>query len=218
VPAEPLIITAAGSIESVDPGPVLVGDPDGFDTVTGHYFFPNTTADQLRELYPIGDTSATLPDFTLGTNMVCFGASDIKELPGRYCTAAITFRGLLNTDGTRAAQYEETSSVREKTYASLAGIPGVSGSPPARILEQQGGLSVRLISFKKPLRPTTSANGQLPTGIITTIPAQFDIANVPKTYCYPNGWICYNWQSKQVLPGIWFVTADYKYEDNYTYA
>lgn len=218
MPAEPLIITAAGSIESVDPGIVIVGDPDGFDTVTGHFFFPNTTPDDLKTLYPISSTTSTMPGVSLGTSMVCSGPSDIKELPGRYCTAAITFRGLLNLNGTRAAQADETSSVREKVFTSLAGVPGTSGSVPVRILEQQGGMSVRLISLTKPQRPATTSSGILPPGITTTAPTQFEMSFVAKTYCYPNGWICYNWQSKQVLPGIWFVTADYKYEPTYTYA
>lgn len=218
MPSEPVIVTAAGSIESIDPGIVIAGDPEGFDTVTGHYFFPNTTADDLQNLYPISSTSSTIPGVNLGNSMVCFGPSDIKELPGRYCTAAITFRGLLNVTGTRLAQGEETSSIREKAYTTLAGIPGVIGSVPARILEQQGGIAIRLITFTKPLRPVTNANGQLPLGVTSTVPSQFEMSFVDKIYCYPNGWMCYNWTSKQVLPGIWFVTADYKYEPDFTYA
>ena len=216
--AEPLIIWASGSIEKTDPGIVVVGDPDGFDTVTGHYLFPNKTPEQLQTDYPIGSITATLPGFTTTGTMVCFGSSDIKALPGTYCTAAITFRGLLNTDGNRALQVDETSSVREKTYATLTGVPGAPANSQARLLEQQGGLSVREIKFTKPARPSTTPS-TTPLGLGTpSTPSQFTIANVPKIYCYPNGWICYNWQSKQVLPGIWFVTSDWKYEPDFTYA
>lgn len=217
--AEPLIIWASGSIEHTDPGIVVVGDPDGFDTVTGHYLFPNKTPEQLQTDYPIGSLTPTLPGFTKTGTMVCFGSSDIKALPGTYCTAAITFRGLLNTDGLRAIQVDETSSIREKNYDSLSGAPNAPANSKVRLLEQQGGLSVREITFTQPERPSTTPSTTGPTkfGNLTK-PTQYSISGVPKIYCYPNGWVCYNWQSKQVLPGIWFVTSDWKYEADFTYA
>lgn len=217
--ANPVIVTASGSIEKVDPGIIVIGDPDGFDTVTGHYYFPSATADSLKATYPVSSTSATIPGVTLGSNMICFGPADIKELPGGHCTAAITFRGLLNATGTRTAQGDETASVREKEYDSITGLPGTTGAVRARILEQQGGMSIRLITFNKPSRPTTNTgSGLLPGGITSSTPSQFTINNAYKIYCFPSGWICYNWSSKQVLPGIWFVTADYKYEAPFSYA
>jgi hypothetical protein len=197
----------------ISPGVVSTLDASGFDTVTARYITQGTAA-AITQANPPG-SAQTLP-FGITVNgtakMVFMGVSDTADLPGNCCEYTMTWRGLLITLTGRDDQVTETRSVRERNFDAITGIkPG--GAVKARIMELQAGISVRSIEITKPTPPSVAASGG--TNQLHGISAptnQYKVTGAPLTYVYPHGWVCYAWQSEQVLPGIWFVTAEYKYE------
>ena len=211
--AHTIMLKKPGGEVLMSPGIVSSLDSSGFDTVTARYI-SQTTADAV--------TKANLPGAAVncpvvGGKMIFMGVSDTADLPGGCCEYTKTWRGLLVTIPGRDEQVSETRSVRERLFDSITGIPGAPALSRGRLLELQAGATVRTIHTTKPSAPALTGAAQAPSTTITGNPGRgYQVINAAKTYCYPNGWICYAWQSEQPMPGIWFVTAEYKYEQDST--
>lgn len=207
-----IILKKPGQATLMSPGIVTLMDASGFDTVTARYI-SQTTADAVsRANLPGGPTQCPVQ----GGTMIFMGVSDSADLPGGCAEYTLTWRGLLNTLPGRNEQVTETRSVRERLFDSITGIPGAPASSRGRLLELQAGASVRSIHTTKPTPPILAASNQPPPGLQTNPSRTYQVIGAAKTYCYPDGWICYAWQSEQPLPGIWFVTAEYKFEQEST--
>lgn len=191
----------------ISPGIVSTLDASGFDTVTARYI-EQTTANEVTKKYAPGK-SEDCP--VTGGTMILMGATDTADLPGNCCEFTVTWRGLLTPLPGRTKQITENRSVRETVYNSITGIPNTSSAVKARLLELQAGASVREIVTKEPDPPTLTTDNQ-PTELPRNPSRTYTIFNGSKTYCYPFGWICMSWQSEQPIPGIWFVTSEWKYE------
>lgn len=212
--AHVIILKKPAQATLMSPGIVTISDASGFDTVTARYI-SQTTADAVSRANLPGSTSAQCP--VQGGTMIFMGVSDTADLPGGCCEYTMTWRGLLNVLPGRNEQVTETRSVRERLYPDgISGIPGVAGTVNARLLELQAGASIRSIYTTKPQPPALAAANQAPGGLPANPGRGYQVINAAKTYCYPDGWICYSWQSEQPLPGIWFVTAEYKFEQSST--
>jgi hypothetical protein len=209
-----IVLKKPGGDQLISPGVVSTLDASGFDVVTARYI-SQTTAIAITQAKLPGSTQALPIGITVNGNakMVFMGVSETADLPGNCCEYTMTWRGLLVTLTGRDEQVTETRSVRERNFDAITGIkPGPTGVK-ARIMELQAGISVRSIATIKPPAPSISASAG--TGQLHGVNAptnQYKVTNAPVTYIYPHGWVCYAWQSEQVLPGIWFVTAEYKYE------
>lgn len=209
------IITKDGGNHLVDPGIVVSGDAGGFDSVTAHYYFgagkPTT--------YVIGAKGLPLPnasDFALGSNMICMGLGEVRQLPDGPVIASVNFRGLLNATGRITSS--QTAGVREREYAAIILSPGTA-AVRARLIEQERGVNIKAITFVKPQVPTAAlAVSSLPFSVSGTAPTQYVVSNAPKIYSVPYGWICYDWNEDEVLPGVWFVNCVFKYHHAFTYA
>lgn len=209
-----IVIYKSGAKEEVSPGQVVtLGEGPTFDTVTERWYF----GAGITSEYKAGGTA--LPSGLTGGKWICLGSSDVEKLPGGPVIATITWRGIMKADGSGISSSTETWSTRETTYDAMTNIPGApSPSTPrqARLIDIIPGYSVRSIHTARQSRP----NLQNSTGKITgpqgapQINTQDQIAvfGSAETYCYPWGWIPTSWQQEEVLPGIFFVSADYKYE------
>lgn len=207
-----IILKKPGSREAMSPGIVSIIDASGFDTVTAR-FIEQTTAAAVTLKYKPGGSSGDLDCPIKNGNMVLMGVSDTADLPGNCCEYTVTWRGLLTTLPERNTQVTETRSVRERLFDKISGIPSVAGEVKCRLLELQGGLTVRSIVTQEPKPPDAKeANTQSPVQGINAPSRGYKVVNAVETHCYPHGWICYSWQSEQPIPGIWFVTAEYKFE------
>lgn len=202
----------------MSPGIVSIIDASGFDTVTARYIEQITAEAVTNKYKPAvtndgGDTGCPVK----GGTMVLMGATDTADLPGGCCEYTLTWRGILMTVAGRDEKVSKTRSVRERVFDSMTGIPNSGGSPvKARILELQAGLSVRKIYTKtEPTPPALDAADQPPYN--AGAPGRgYDVIGATPTWCYPHGWICYSWQSEEPIPGIWFVSAEYKFEQQKT--
>jgi hypothetical protein len=209
-----IILKKPGGKQLMSPGIVSIMDATGFDTVTARYIEQTTAAAVTKANVPGKGPTCPITDGT----MVFMGVSDSADLPGDCCEYTLTWRGLLSALPGRDEQVTETRSVRERVFDKISNVPTTGGSvapvdSKARLLELQGGISVKKITTTKPDPPDSKeANTQSPVQGINTPSRGYDVVNAAKTYCYPHGWICYSWQSEQPIPGIWFVTAEYKYE------
>ena len=192
----------------ISPGIVTIMDGSGFDTVTARYINQGS-AESIGENNLPGN-AVTCP---VGKGkMVFMGLSDTADLPGNCCEYTKTWRGLLVTMNNRDRQVTHTRSIRERNYESITGVVG-TGAVKARIMELQTGASVRIVTTTQPSPPrTTGALDSNETIGFPTVQNQYKVTGAPLTYVYPNGWLCYSWQSEEPLPGIWFVSAEYKYE------
>jgi len=207
-----IILKKPGSQQLMSPGIVSVLDPSGFDTVTARYI-EQITANEVTKKYAPASTGTGLACPVAGGTMILMGASDTADLPGGCCEYTITWRGLLTTITGRNTQVTKTRSVRERLFDNITGIPNVTGPVKARLLELQSGMTVRQIVTVEPSPPNTSDQNQTAPVTGVTNPAKgYTVVNTVVTHCYPHGWICYSWQSEQPIPGIWFVTAEYKFE------
>lgn len=216
MPNNIVVIHKSANKEEVSPGQVLtLGEGPTFDTVTERWYFgAGITAD-----YKAGGPG--VPAGLSGGKWICMGPSDVEKLPGGPIVATITWRGLIKTDAGSNLTTTDTWSTRETTYNSIAGIPGspsLGTGYRARLIDIVPGFSLRGIYVGKQQRPNlTNAVGRLsgPAGApqITT-QDQITVfgSATQKTYCYPWGWIPSSWQQEEVLPGIFFVSADYKFE------
>ena len=228
-----IVYHVGGNIHSIESGWSVIGDPGGFDTVTTRVLFMGGFT-AFNAAYKTGTVITAFPTLQDGSSMafdsnggkmICFGVSDTQELPGKggakVCKGTITWKGFLNNSG-RETKSNETLSIREINYTALAGIPGSPNtalSYKCRVLEMQAGLSVRQIFVgtrpSAPDIPTAAGSGAvgLPNGVsyVGTI-QQVPVINAAVTYCYPWGWIPYSWEADEVLPDIWFVKAEYRYE------
>ena len=226
-----IVYHVGGSIHSIESGWSVIGDPGGFDTVTTRVLYMGgftafNAAYKTGEVitgFPTLQDGSTMSFDKAGGKMICFGVSDTQELPGggttKVCKGTITWKGFLNSSG-RESKVNETRSIREINYTALSSIPGAptTGNYKCRVLEMQAGLSVRSIAVgTKPTAPdiptTAAAAIVLPTGVTYQgTPAQVKVIGAAETYCYPWGWIPYSWEADEVLPDIWFVKAEYRYE------
>lgn len=208
-----IVYAQAGSLTAVQPGVSISGDAGGFDTVTCRYLQPGS-ASSISTAYPPGGATGCPVAVATGGKMLLMGVSDGEDLPGGYYIFTLTWRGLLN--GSKGGQSSASYSVRETTYSALAGVPGAPGTVKARVLDVAPGYSVRLITTTSPVPPKpVQGTGAypIPAGAPTINGQdQIDVFNSSKTYVYPFGWIPYNWSYEEPLPGIYFLTADYKYE------
>jgi hypothetical protein len=210
-----IIITKPNGPKLISPGVVSVLDASGFDTVTARYI-AQTTASLITAAKAPG-TAQVLPEgIAANTNMIFMGISDCADLPGQCCEYTMTWRGLLTAVAGRNKKISKTRSVRERLFDSITGIPNSGGAVKARILELQAGLSVRSIhTGTEPDAPAldgaaTLVDGYNPPG------RGYNVIGATPTWCYPHGWVCYSWQSEEPIPGIWFVSAEYKFEQQTT--
>jgi hypothetical protein len=199
----------------MSPGIVSIMDASGFDTVTARYI-SQITANEVTKNFAPGSTKAGTGCPVEGGKMILMGATDTADLPGNCCEYTVTWRGLLSALPGRDEQITETRSVRERLFDKITGVPNAPADSRARLLELQAGLSVRSIHLTKPPAPALTGASQSPLQGLQNPGRGYSVINAAKTYCYPNGWICYSWQSEQPIPGIWFVTAEYKYEQDST--
>lgn len=210
--AHTIILKKPGLPTLISPGVVSILDASGFDTITARYI-DQTTATAVTLAKAPGTTQNLPQGFGNAPNMIFMGVSDCADLPGNCCEYTMTWRGLLVTLAGRNTQVTETRSIRERLFDTITGIPGAPASSRGRLLEQQSGMTVRSIVTTKPDPPDTKeSNSQSPVQGINNPSKGYTVINDAKTYCYPHGWICYSWQSEQPIPGIWFVTAEYKFE------
>ena len=210
-----IILKKPGRQELISPGVVSVMDASGFDTVTARYI-EQTTASAVTLKYKPGGSGGDLDCPVKGGTMVLMGATDTADLPGNCCEYTLTWRGLLVTLAERDTKISKTRSVRERIFDSITGIPNSGGPVRARILELQAGLSIRKIYTKtEPEPPAVDSASQSPDG--KSNPGRgYTVIGATPTWCYPHGWICYSWQSEEPIPGIWFVSAEYKFEQEKT--
>jgi len=207
-----IILKKPSGRDAMSPGIVSIIDASGFDTVTARYI-EQTTAAAVTLKYKPGGSGGDLDCPVKGGTMVLMGATDTADLPGNCCEYTVTWRGLLTTLADRNTQVTETRSVRERLFDKISGIPSVAGEVKCRLLELQGGLTVRSIVTQEPKPPDSKeSNTQSPVQGISAPSRGYKVVNAVETHCYPHGWICYSWQSEQPIPGIWFVTAEYKFE------
>jgi hypothetical protein len=195
----------------ISPGIVSTLDASGFDTVTARYV-EQITANEVTKKYAPGAPGEEAKCPVTGGTMILMGATDTADLPGNCCEYTVTWRGLLTTLPGRTKQITENRSVRETVYNSITGIPNTGTSAvKARLLELQAGASIKEIVTAKPNPPSLASDNE-PTELPQNPSRTYTIFNGSKTYCYPFGWICMSWQSEQPIPGIWFVTSEWKYE------
>ncbi len=207
-----IVYAQAGSLTAVQPGVSTSGDAGGFDTVSCRYL-QLISASAAAGAYPPGGQTACPVQVASGGKMLLMGVSDGEELPGGYYMFTLTWRGLLN--GNKGGQSSANYSVRETTYDSLAGVPGAGGSSVrARVLDVAPGYSIRLITTTEPQRPKPQGGSYPSPAGAPQINNQDQVTvfNAAKTWVYPNGWIPYSWSYEEPIPGIYFLTADYKYE------
>ena len=213
--AHTIILKKPATRELMSPGIVSIMDASGFDTVTARYI-EQITASAVTLKYKPGDSGGDADCPVKGGTMVLMGATDTADLPGNCCEYTLTWRGLLVTLAERDTKVSKTRSVRERLYDSITGIPNSGGAVKARLLELQAGLSVRKIYTKtEPQPPDLDSASQSPVG--GNNPGRgYEVIGATPTWCYPHGWICYSWQSEEPIPGIWFVSAEYKFEQQKT--
>lgn len=199
----------------MSPGVVSIIDASGFDTVTARYI-EQISAEAVTLKYKPGESTGIYACPVAGGTMILMGATDTADLPGGCCEYTLTWRGILVTVDGRDKKITKTRSVRERIFDSITGI--VAGTAVrARILELQAGVSVRQIHQKvEPQPPALDGASQSPDGSGQNPGRGYNVIGATPTYCYPHGWICYSWQSEEQIPGIWFVSAEYKYEQAQT--
>ena len=213
--AHTIILKKPGQETLLSPGIVTTMDVSGFDTVTARYISQTTALAVTSAVGNQPGAAKNLPTgatIGAGGKMIFMGVTDTADLPGGCCEYTMTWRGLMSTLAGRDEMVTETRSVRERNFDAITGIKP-SGAVKARLMELQAGISVRSIETTKPNPPSIAASGG--TNAIHGVSApnnQYKVTGAPLTYVYPHGWVCYAWQSEQVIPGIWFVTAEYKYE------
>ena len=202
-------IKAAGP-EAMSPGQIItLGEGTSFDTVTERWYFGSG----IPSGYDAGGTNK--PANISAGSWVCIGPSDVERLPGGPVIATITWRGLKNSTG--GISVTETRGIRETNYAAIDGIPGAPLGSQGRLLDPTLGVSIRAITttpnnFKQ---SNIQANNTTIPGINAappTLQRQISVVNGGKTYTYPYGWICYSWQADEPLPGIFLVSAEYRFE------
>jgi hypothetical protein len=196
----------------ISPGVVSTLDASGFDTVTARYIAQNNAAKITQDNPPGSNQPLPIGISVTGTSkMVFMGVSDTADLPGNCCEYTMTWRGLLATITGRDEQVTQNVTVRERNFDKISGVPNVPSLSKVRLMELQTGISVRQIKTTPPSPPDTAGKSGSLHGISAPT-NQYKVTNAPLTYVFPSGWVCYSWQSEQPIPGIWFVTAEYKYE------
>ena len=201
----------------MSPGHIMTpGENNSFDTVTERWYYGNG----IKADHAAGNTRG--PDRLSGGSWICMGVSDMERLPGGAIIGTVTWRGLLRSaDGITIT---ETRGIRETTYDAIDNIPGAPNDVQGRILDPTVGLSLRAIT-KNPatFKPVIGNNN-------TTIPGVSGVLGLPQVkkiqqvigaaaiYTYPYGWICYSWQAEEPLPGIFLVSAEYRYEHQVIFA
>jgi len=210
-----IVLKKPGKKDLISPGIVSTLDASGFDTVTARYI-EQITASEVSKKYAPGAPAAETGCPVTGGTMILMGATDTADLPGGCCEYTVTWRGLLTTLPGRNRQITETRTVRETLYNKITGIPNSGGEVKARLLELQAGVSVKEISTVSPKAPALAELQGTPEGFPQNPVRTFTIFGAAKTYCYPDGWVCMSWQSEQPIPGIWFVTSEWKYEQQFS--
>jgi len=203
-----LLKRATGQGQLIPPGVVAQFDASGFDTVTARYIQQGTAAAVGALNLP--GKAVTCP-IGSATSMFFMGMSDAADLPGNHCEYTLTWRGIMAIVPFRDKKITQTRSVRERYFESLTPTTGAAfpANSKVRLMEQQAGASIRSIHTQAPSAPTAA---QPSLEGVPTPTNQYKVSGAPITYVFPSGWICYSWQAEQPIPGIWFVSAEYKYE------